>query len=261
MPLNWIDTKNLSFNYLLLLEQVQISWMEGWIPQEPLAIALSANPVVAWYLRHKCPQIKGWLDEVTSHDPGNQTAESVKMAEQEVMKTINDWLVYVVDPDIYDSQPFLKWDTGELIRQVDFEGSRVLDIGAGTGRLTFTAASKASAVYAVEPVSNLRAYIKKKARRLGFDNIFAVDGLITEIPFQPRFADITMAGFVFGGVPEQEIIELERVTRQGGWVILYPGNVDRDTPAHEALVNHGYRWSRFEAPGDGWKRSYRKQIT
>jgi len=46
MTVNWIDVSNLSFNTLLLLERVQLSWFPSWLPEEELAIALSANPTV-----------------------------------------------------------------------------------------------------------------------------------------------------------------------------------------------------------------------
>ena len=42
MPLNWIDTTQLPFNYLLLLERVQISWLPGWVPEYAFAITLWA---------------------------------------------------------------------------------------------------------------------------------------------------------------------------------------------------------------------------
>jgi hypothetical protein len=61
---NWIDVRTLSFNVLLLLERVQLSWFPGWVPEAELAVALKANPVVEWYLRHKCPELITWLDKV-----------------------------------------------------------------------------------------------------------------------------------------------------------------------------------------------------
>lgn len=38
----------------------------------PLAIVLRANPVVEWYLRHKCPQIIPWLVFM----PGNNDVDN-----------------------------------------------------------------------------------------------------------------------------------------------------------------------------------------
>ena len=46
MPRKWMDVSPLSFNTLLLLEQVQLSWLPGWLPEDKLAIALQANPAV-----------------------------------------------------------------------------------------------------------------------------------------------------------------------------------------------------------------------
>lgn len=259
MPVDWMDVTALSFNVLLLLERVQLSWLPGWVPETELAVALAANPAVEWYMRHKCPQLNEWLDGVALATPGGgEATEAVRRAEIAVMQTIDDLLVYVVDPAIYDAQPFLNWDSGELLSLADFSGKTVLDVGAGTGRLALAVAPTAAHVFAVEPVANLRLYLKAQANSRGLNNVFPVDGLITDIPFPDRFAHITMVGHVFGDHPEKECRELLRVTRAGGTVILCPGNNDRDNETHRHLVSLGFRWSRFEEPGDGTKRKYWK---
>jgi ubiquinone/menaquinone biosynthesis C-methylase UbiE len=73
--------------------------------------------------------------------------KEVREAELSVMRSLEDWLVYVIDPKIYDKQPFLNWDSKELLEVVDFNDKIVLDIGAGTGRLAFVAAKTAKTVY------------------------------------------------------------------------------------------------------------------
>jgi len=88
--------------------------------------------------------------------------------------------------------------------------------------------------------------------------VYAVDGLITEIPFPDSFFNITMGGHVFGDFPEAEYWELLRVTRLGGSIILCPGNSDQDNERHAFLVAQGFEWARFEEPSDGWKRKYWK---
>lgn len=133
----------------------------------------------------------------------------VYTAEQQILQTINDLLVYAIDPAIYDAQPFLAWDSSELTSLVDFTGKLVLDIGSGTGRLALVAAHAARTVFAVEPVDNLRRYLKEKARGIGIDNLFAVDGLITEIPFPDGFADVVISGHTFGDQPQAECQEME----------------------------------------------------
>jgi SAM-dependent methyltransferase len=177
------------------------------------------------------------------------------------MDCLNDLLVYAVDPSIYDRLPFTTWDDRELTALADFTGKRVVDVGAGTGRLSLAAArAGASVVYAVEPVGNLRDYLREKARREGFCNIFPLDGLITAIPFEAGFADLVISGHVFGDHPVEEERELSRICRPGGMVILHPGWVDSDDEPHVYLVERGYTWARFMEPGSGWKRKYWKKL-
>jgi SAM-dependent methyltransferase len=262
MSLNWIDVNYLSFNTLLLLERVQLSWFPGWLPENETAIALQANPTVEWYLRHKCPEIISWIDQIltSSKSVPAPDPELIRRAEIKVLECINDLVVYAVDPGIYDAQPFLGWDSNELRMLTDFSGKLVIDIGSGTGRLAFVAAEKAYAVFAVELVSNLRCYIKQKAKALNINNVFPVDGLITDLPFPDGFADITMGGHVFGDNPPAEYAEMRRVTKSGGMIILCPGSSHSETTAHEYLVSNGFHWSRFEEPVDGMKRKYWKEI-
>lgn len=262
MTVNWIDVTNLSFNNLLLLERVQLSWFPGWLPEEQLAIALRANPTVEWYVRHKCPEIIPWLDQVQvtyKYSPA-PSPEQIRQAEIMVMNTINDLLVYTIDPSIYDAQPFLGWDPNELLRLVDFNQKTVIDIGSGTGKLALLAAESASVVFAVEPVGNLRRYIKQKALDMKVTNVYPVDGLITDLPFPAGFSDVTMGGHVFGGHPEVEHMEMERVTKPGGMLILCPGTSLTENKAHEYLLSRGFNWSAFEEPQEGLKRKYWKLV-
>ena len=266
MPLDWLDVSDLSFNTLLLLERVQLGWLPDWVDEKQLAVALRANPHVEWYMRHKNPRLNPWLDRVLAHSPagdadGAVQVEQYRQAEIHIMRQLNDLLVYAVDPAIYDDQPFLGWDDFELTEIVGFSGKRVVDVGAGTGRLTLLAAPDAAVVWAVEPVANLRRYLREKAEARGFDHVFPVDGLITAIPFPDDFADVTMAGHVFGDDPEEELAEMERVARPGGMVVFMPAtNQEGDDEKHEFLLANGYRWDSFEEPDEGFKRKYWKTL-
>ena len=262
MPGKWMDVSNLSFNTLLLLEEVQLSWLPGWLPEKELQVALKANPVVEWYLRTKCPPLNNWLDKVmsTNQDMRPLSSSETRQAEVAILSTMTDLIVYAVDPSIYDAQPFLNWESTELLSLTDFTEKTVIDVGAGTGRLTLVVAEAANSVFAVEPVTNLRKYIKSEAQTRNLDNVFPVDGLITDIPFPSQFADITMAGHVFGEFVDLEYKELTRVTKSGGMIILCPGNTDEDNEIHQFLVSHDFVWSRFEEPQDGVKRKYWKIV-
>jgi SAM-dependent methyltransferase len=210
-------------------------------------------------MRHKCPEIAAWVEERRARGASLPplTAGELRAAEVSVLRRLVDLLVYVLDPTIYDAQPFLGWDSWELTALVDFSGKTVIDVGAGTGRLSFVAAAAGAAwVYAVEPVTNLRQYMREKACRDGFTNFSAVDGTITSIPFPAGFADVVMGGHVFGDCPEPEMAELERVTCPGGMIVLCPGNNAVDNAEHAFLTRRGFSWSAFEEPRDGMKRKY-----
>jgi ubiquinone/menaquinone biosynthesis C-methylase UbiE len=152
------------------------------------------------------------------------------------------------------------WESSELTDLVDFNGKTVIDLGSGTGRLALIAAPLARTVFAVEPVGNLRCYIKDKTRRQGFENVYPVDGTNTAIPFPDYFADVTMSGHVFGDLPEEEYQEMERVTRPGGMLILCPGTSRKETRAHEYLLTHDFEWAEFEEPGKHIVRKYWKTL-
>ncbi len=260
MGLNWIDVKDLSFNYLLFLEKLHVEYaVSSFENKEILGTALNGNPAVKWYFKALAPDLADQIDKICAAAKRDPDRESLRAAEIKVMEEVNDWIVYVVDPSVYDELQFMSWDTRELVSITDFNGKKVVDIGSGTGKQAFAAAEYARSVYCVEPVRRLREYLRKKARGLGMKNVFVIDGLITEIPFEDSFADVTMGGHVFGDEMEKEYSEMERVTRPGGMIIFCPGNNDEEGPAHDFLVSKGFSWSSFEEPGEGVKRKYWKE--
>lgn len=266
MPLNWMDVSTLPFTAVALLERVQLRWMARSRPLETaraldLAIALAAHPEIEWVMRHRAPEISPWLDAVLAL-PGataNHSAEEIRSAEVRVLASAVDWLVYALNPQIYEQQPFLAWESHELLDMADFRDRVVIDVGPGTGRQTFTVAPLARSVFAVEPSGNLRDYLRQKARKLAVCNVHIIDGLMTDLPFPDGFAHIVMSGHVYGDDPEAELAELLRVTQPEGWVLFCPGNSDVDNEAHAYLVSQGFKWARFEEPVDGMKRKYWRQ--
>jgi ubiquinone/menaquinone biosynthesis C-methylase UbiE len=134
-----------------------------------------------------------------------------------------------------------------LTSLVDFTGRTVIDVGAGPGRLALVAAEKSAIVFAVEPVANLRRYLKEKARKNGLKNVFCMDGIITDIPFPDGFADVTMNGHVFGDLPEEEFREMVRVTKPGGMVIMMGTGKENI----QFLLSKGFQMATYQEPGVG----------
>jgi len=48
--------------------------------------------------------------------------------------------------------------------------------------VTFAVAPIAETVFAVEPGTALRGYIRDKAARSGLENVFVIDGLLSAVP-------------------------------------------------------------------------------
>lgn len=257
-PLDWKNLSDLPFCVLTLLEEVQLSWLPNQGRRRELAITLRANPHVAWFIRHKCPSLTQWLDELFAefaHEPLLSPSE-LHQLERAVISSMEDWIVYVTEPEAYDRQQFNQWDDQELLGLTNFAGKVVLDIGAGTGSQTFRVAPHARTVFAVEPIGNLRKFLRERAKERGLDNVYVVDGLITRIPFPNDFADILVGGHVFGDEMPEELAEMRRVVKPGGMIILCPGNSSNDVRTHQWLLEQGFAWSRFLEPGFGWVPKY-----
>ncbi|HPF16855.1 MAG TPA: class I SAM-dependent methyltransferase [Thermotogota bacterium] len=262
MPLDWMNIDDTPFQVMLLLEDFQIDYLtQSNDHTEALFIALKANRDVEWVFRRKSPLFDAWFDAVEQELSGLKPSLSIRDAEKQLLRTFNDWIVYVCDPKIYDNLSLTKWDKKELLDITDFHNKRVIDIGPGTGIQTFPAAEVARVVYTVEPVKTLRDYLRKKAKTRGFTNIHVTEGLMAQLPFENDFADIVMSGHVFGDAPKEEYEEMLRVCKPNGLIILCPGNSDQDDERHEFLVQKGFSWGRFEEPGDGMKRKYWKTVT
>ncbi|HPE69371.1 MAG TPA: class I SAM-dependent methyltransferase [Thermotogota bacterium] len=263
MGLGWIAVDQLPVEVLLLLERKHLQWIvrersgqEFGKFHEALGTVFLHHPSIRRFFQLSVPDARGFWKSCMDHGDWNASPHELRQAEVFLMELFNDWMVYVVDPGRYDELALGKWDDKLLLDLADFSGKRVVDIGSGTGRLALVAAPVARVVYAVEPVARLREFLLQKARDRGLRHFFTVDGYLEDIPFESDFADITMAGHVFGDVIEEEYSEMMRVTRNGGQIILFPGNNDLDNAIHRFLGDRGFCWKRFEEPGEGFKRAY-----
>ena len=259
--LGWLDVNDIDFNALLLLEPLHVRYLAEQKPTQSLGTALSHHPAIRWYLEYKHPPMKDLINQCLSLAKPNPSKEELRQAELQVLAGMQDWLIYLLDPECYDHLDFLAWDDTSLLNMGDFSDKIVLDVGSGTGRLAFTVAPYAKVVYAIEPVANLRRYLFEKRVKLAVDNLYPIDGTITQIPFPANFADILMAGHVFGEHPEQEYQEMLRVVSDGGLILLHPGtNANSEDEAHYFLVDHRFEFDHFEEPNEGLKCKYWKTI-
>lgn len=137
------------------------------------------------------------------------------------------------------------------------KGATVLDTAAGTGQLSFAAAKKAKEVVCTDLSVNMLGNARKKAQRLGIDNICFEAGNIFDLVDEDETYDVVMAGNVLHllEVPENAVKELWRVTKKGGLLIL-PTYVNASKPTLVKL----YKKLGFDPARDYTPTDYKKML-
>ena len=224
-----------------------------------MGVALNANPVVKWYLMHRCPECIPAIIELTENIIPVKDTTKIRKAEEYVLLSVEDFTIYTTPELMSEKCNFISsWNKEYLFELVDLTGKTVLDVGAGSGRLTFAAAEKAAWVYASEPVGTLREFMRDKIKKEGIKNVRVLDGLVTELPFPDNTFDVVMSGHVVGDYWDEEIAELTRVCKSEGWLLDCPGPPDVEQNKSEKIEEDNELVKR------GWEAMsqdrYRKQV-
>ena len=252
----------LEIDDLFLLESFQIALLPGWLPERELGVVLGARPEIARFFVARCPEVASFVDSVIEKHSGATDPEHVAACGDAVVWTIADLLVYSKCPEVYDRLPFHGWDFAEITSIVDLAGKTVIDCGAGTGRVALEAAETAALVFAVEPVSRLRQFIRTEARSRGLRNLYVVDGFGHSLPFPDSFANVLITSHALGWRLTEELAEFERVVHKSGTIIHCPGTavgVEEDQHAELISAPWGYQFSEFDE-ADGRKRKYWRRV-
>lgn len=106
---------------------------------------------------------------------------------------------------------------------VDLRGREVLDVGCGTGALSFVALEKGAASVTCGDISSQMLRVaQEKAAAAGYDaGRISFHELDAEaLPFPTGSYDVAITGMALGLLPDQQaaVSELARVTRPGGLV-------------------------------------------
>lgn len=244
----WINPEEYSFNHFLLLEEFQIRLAlenRGWKKDKEawnrnMGIALAANPVVAWYFKNRAPKIAHIVDELIASAPV-VSKEDIHDAEVAMLLAHEDFTIHTTPEKMAKGCDYIRgWEESRLLNLTDFNGKVVLDIGAGSGRLTFAAAKHASMVYAVEPVGTLREFMRKKIGDEGITNVRITDGFVENLPYPNELFDVVMSGHVIGDDLEVELAEKARVCKIGGVMLNVPGDSEFHIGSYRTLVEQGW---------------------
>jgi SAM-dependent methyltransferase len=110
-----------------------------------------------------------------------------------------------------------------LARELDLSpGRRVIDLAAGTGKLTRALVQAGATVVAVEPVAEMRRLI---------EGVEALDGRADAMPFPAEWADAVTVGQAFHWfATEEALAEIHRVLKPGGGLGLIWNSRVREDP-------------------------------
>lgn len=246
-----------------LLESFQIAYLPDRVPQREFAAVLRANDSIKRFLITKHPPLAGFIEDVLARYGPAANQQELDAYSDRLVWEIADQFIYAKRPDVYDERVDHGWDFDEVTSSVPLENKVVIDAGAGTGWVAFAAVQTARLVFAVEPITSLRQFIREKAVKTGATNLYAIDGFLHAIPLPDGFADVLITSNAIGWQLEDELGEIERVVKRGGYAIHLSASFDdaKDTPLHSGLTSAKwqYEFARYEEP-DGWKTKYWKQL-
>jgi SAM-dependent methyltransferase len=137
-----------------------------------------------------------------------------------------------------------------LVRELDVRGgTRVLDLAAGTGKLTRQLVPTGAELVAVEPVAGMRRKLVESA-----PGVKALAGTAEAIPLGDASADAVFCGQAFHWFDaEPALAEIHRVLRPGGGLALI-WNVRDETVEWERRLSELMKRHQADAPRKHWGR-------
>lgn len=158
----------------------------------------------------------------------------------------------------------------QAVREIrEVEGLDIVDMGAGTGRLTTMLAPIAKSIIAIDASDAMLKVTRDRLHRSGRRNWGVMTGDHRKLPLEDSCADMVVSGWSIcyvcaSDVPEwqdnlrQVMSEINRVMRRGGTAIIFEtmgtGKVSPDPPAslipyYNALTREygfSHRWIRTD---------------
>ncbi len=270
MSYNWIKVEDYSMDTILLFDR----WVIRYIMDEnqlyndetrdyktDMAKALSRYPHVIAFCKRKAPECTGFLNKLAGVSIGDISETEARDAEIAILSAHETFVVYAY-PEVMDQVNYIRhWNPQILYDLVDLDEKIVLDIGSGTGRLAFAAAKRAKRVYASEPCDVLREYMRDKIKKSKIANVKVLDGEVMNLPYEDDTFDVVMSGHVVGDFYDEEIAEMTRVTKSGGFIVCCNGDDEfkRKAPNNE-LVSRGFKFFMHESCEGGIIYDYRKTV-
>ena len=250
-PYQWIDGNAFSIRHMALMDRWLLAMVFSRYRHlnadklnehgKTLGSLLKHHPDIAWVIKKRSPESQTVVDFLIAHGAEVQ-GEALRQREVRLMEAMETDIVYT-EPAIMETacNYITAWQPTRLHALVDLTDAVVLDVGAGTGRLTFEAARTAKHVYASEPVDRLREHMRDRIQREAWTNITVLDGVVAWLPYEDNTFDVVLSGHVIGDDFETEVAELKRVTKPGGRVVVCNGDDDiMRTKPEDGFIRCGF---------------------
>lgn len=186
-------------------------------PLEDVAAALAGRPRELFAVASALPPARGERLLRLSQRPA--PAGEREAAGRRLVRAAFWYLVYELAPDLWARLAAAETIAPALVADLPADGARVLEVAAGTGRLTAALAARAARLLALEPCPPLRERLR---RRLPGVWVAAAAG--HRLPVVSGWADLVVSCATFGPDPplggEEVRRELEQCARPGGLVAL-----------------------------------------
>jgi SAM-dependent methyltransferase len=143
-----------------------------------------------------------------------QLAEGDPQIKEKVIRALFWTLVYHLEPAMWDELARAEPIHPGLLASLPATPRRVLEIGAGSGRLTDHLAGRCETLLAIEPALGLANLLRRR-----LPDVFVAAAWAEALPVEDGWAQLTVACGLLGPEPAT-LQELARATGRGGDIVL-----------------------------------------
>lgn len=179
--------------------------------------------------------------------------------------------IYQTDGDQYDALISREDHDGNILRAIDeiinVHGLDVLDLGAGTGRLTLMLAPRARSIRAFDASSEMLRVCRERLIASGLANWRVDVADHRRLPVADRSADLAVSGWSVSYLAvwnqdhgrlelDKWLSEMKRVLRKDGTIILFESlGTGNEEPVRLQHVESTYRWLDDNGFQNKWIRT------